>query len=168
VVLDEPTTALDVVIQRQILTRLMELRERLGFAVIFITHDLSLLLEVADRIAVMYAGRIVETAPAQELYRRARHPYSDGLLHSFPTLHGPRQALTGIRGFPPDLRSPAVGCPFQPRCDRAMDSCATTLPGLSERGLPASTGHLVACLLHPEQPVGDHHSDRGSDHVGTH
>ena len=168
VVLDEPTTALDVVIQRQILTRLMELRERLGFAIVFITHDLSLLLEVADRIAVMYAGRIVETAPAKELYRQARHPYSDGLLHSFPTLHGPRQALTGIRGFPPDLRSPPTGCPFQPRCDLAIDACATTLPPLSARGLPTEAGHLVACLLYPEQPVGDRHSDRGSDHVGTH
>ncbi len=105
IILDEPTTALDVVMQRQILSEIMGLRSRLGFSVIFITHDLSLLIEVADEIAVMYAGRIVEHGRSEEIYRTPRHPYSYGLLNSFPLLHGPRQSLTGIVGFPPDMRS---------------------------------------------------------------
>ncbi|MEU4291999.1 dipeptide/oligopeptide/nickel ABC transporter permease/ATP-binding protein [Kribbella sp. NPDC026596] len=145
-VLDEPTTALDVVVQRQILTKIMNLREQLGFAVIFITHDLSLLIEVADRIAIMYAGRVIETGAATELYRRPRHPYSDGLLHSFPHLHGPRRVLTGIPGAPPDLRLRSAGCPFQPRCGQAVAACTTTMP-LLLAPTSAPAGHLVACLL---------------------
>ena len=93
-IMDEPTTALDVVMQRQIVEQIAELRERLGFSVIFITHDVSLLIEIADRIAIMYAGEIVEDAAAQDVYRRPRHPYSDALLHSFPPLRGPRRELT--------------------------------------------------------------------------
>ena len=100
VIMDEPTTALDVVTQREILGELMELRERLGFAVLFITHDLSLLIEIADSIAVMYAGRLVERADAVALFRAPRHPYSLGLLSSFPALHGPRRHMTGIPGSP--------------------------------------------------------------------
>ena len=100
VILDEPTTALDVVTQREILEELTALRERLGFAVLFITHDLSLLAEIADSIAVMYAGRLVERAAADELFRAPRHPYTLGLLNSFPALHGPRRYMTGIPGSP--------------------------------------------------------------------
>ncbi|WUJ70566.1 dipeptide/oligopeptide/nickel ABC transporter permease/ATP-binding protein [Kribbella soli] len=148
-VLDEPTTALDVVVQRQILNQIMALREQLGFAVVFITHDLSLLIEVADRIAIMYAGRVIETGSASELYRSPQHPYSDGLLHSFPHLHGPRKVLTGIPGTPPDLRFIAPGCPFQPRCSKAIASCTTTMPLL----LATTEGHQVACLL--AQPRSD-------------
>ncbi|MBB0247092.1 ATP-binding cassette domain-containing protein, partial [Streptomyces alkaliphilus] len=128
VILDEPTTALDVVMQRQILTRLAELREHLGFSVVFITHDLSLLVEFSDRIAIMYGGRIVEQAPARDLYREAHHPYSHGLLHSFPALHGPRRELTGIPGSPPDLRAMPSGCAFHPRCPRAFEPCAREIP----------------------------------------
>ncbi|TCC08043.1 dipeptide/oligopeptide/nickel ABC transporter permease/ATP-binding protein [Kribbella soli] len=142
-VLDEPTTALDVVVQRQILNQIMALREQLGFAVVFITHDLSLLIEVADRIAIMYAGRVIETGSASELYRSPQHPYSDGLLRSFPHLHGPRKVLTGIPGTPPDLRIIAPGCPFQPRCGQAIAACTTTMPLL----LATTEGHQVACLL---------------------
>ena len=116
VILDEPTTALDVVTQREILEELTALRERLGFAVLFITHDLSLLAEIADSIAVMYAGRLVERAAADELFRAPRHPYTLGLLNSFPALHGPRRYMTGIPGSPPDLRMLPVGCVFHPRC----------------------------------------------------
>lgn len=101
IIMDEPTTALDVVVQRDILVELMALREHLNFAVIFITHDLSLLLEVADQVAIMYAGRIVETASWQELYRHARHPYTYGLLNSFPSLHRPKRRMNGIPGSPP-------------------------------------------------------------------
>jgi peptide/nickel transport system ATP-binding protein len=150
-VLDEPTTALDVVVQRQILTKIMNLREQLGFAVVFITHDLSLLIEVADRIAVMYAGRIIETSTAKQLYEAPRHPYSDGLLHSFPLLHGPRRILTGIPGAPPDLRLRSAGCAFQPRCAQAMGACTTTIPLLSATNLPTEApDHQVACLLYQD------------------
>jgi peptide/nickel transport system ATP-binding protein len=127
-IMDEPTTALDVVIQREILEQLMDLRDRFGFTVIFITHDLSLLIELADTIAVMYAGEIVERAPAQALFRAPRHPYTYGLLNSFPVLHGPRIAMTGIKGSPPDLRHVPDGCPFHPRCAHAMPECRTDHP----------------------------------------
>ena len=130
VIMDEPTTALDVVTQREILEELMELRERLGFAVLFITHDLSLLVEIADSIAVMYAGRLVERAGATALFRAPRHPYSLGLLSSFPALHGPRRHLTGIPGSPPDLRLLPAGCVFHPRCSYVMDRCRTDSPPL--------------------------------------
>ncbi len=128
VIMDEPTTALDVVTQREILTELAELQRDLSFAVLFITHDLSLLVELADSIAVMYAGRLLEQAAAADLYRAPRHPYTLGLLRSFPPLHGARRPLTGIPGSPPDLRTPPPGCPFHPRCDYAMDVCRTEMP----------------------------------------
>ena len=104
VIFDEPTTALDVVTQREILEELMGLRDRLGFAALFITHDLSLLVELADDIAVMYAGRVMERAPAGALFRAPRLPYTHGLLHCFPPMHGKRVAMEGIPGSPPDIR----------------------------------------------------------------
>jgi peptide/nickel transport system ATP-binding protein len=125
VIMDEPTTALDVVTQREILEELMRLRDELNFAVLFITHDLSLLVEIADSVAVMYAGRLVENGPASAIYRAPRHPYSHGLLNSFPRLHGPRQVMEGIPGSPPDLRTPPPGCSFNPRCRYAFDKCRT-------------------------------------------
>ena len=128
VIMDEPTTALDVVTQREILTELAALQRDLSFAVLFITHDLSLLVELADSIAVMYAGRLLEQAAASDLYRAPRHPYTLGLLRSFPPLHGAREPLTGIPGSPPDLRTPPPGCPFHPRCGYAMDICRTEMP----------------------------------------
>ncbi|WP_051433184.1 ABC transporter ATP-binding protein [Promicromonospora kroppenstedtii] len=152
-IMDEPTTALDVVMQRQILEQVMELRERLGFSVVLITHDVSLLVEVADRIAVMYAGEIVETAPARDVYQRPRHPYSAGLLGSFPPLHGPRRELAGIPGAPPDLSQREPGCPFAARCPHVMDVCRTELPVLG-RTAAAESGRLVACHLHTSLPAG--------------
>ena len=128
VILDEPTTALDVVTQREILEELALLRNRLDFAVLFISHDLSLLVEIADSIAVMYAGRLVERAGANAIFRAPRHPYSLGLLSSFPALHGPRLAMEGIPGSPPDLRNMPAGCPFHPRCGYAFDRCRTDPP----------------------------------------
>ncbi|MGW5670783.1 ABC transporter ATP-binding protein [Micromonospora sp. NPDC003776] len=148
VIMDEPTTALDVVMQRQILGQLAELRERLGFAVLFITHDLSLLVEFSDRIAIMYGGRIVEEAAAGQLYRGALHPYTDGLLHSFPALRGPRRELTGIPGSPPDLRAMPDGCAFHPRCPKAFDPCDKKLPPLGPPG-DGDPRRSVACWLHP-------------------
>jgi peptide/nickel transport system ATP-binding protein len=151
VIMDEPTTALDVVMQRQILAKLVELRERLGFSVLFITHDLSLLVEFADRIAIMYGGRIVEEAPSSLIYHDALHPYSHGLLHSFPALRGERRELTGIPGSPPDLRGMPTGCAFHPRCPHAFEPCTTDVPLL---GIPVPRAGVItdtrtaACWLH--------------------
>ena len=152
VIMDEPTTALDVVTQREILEELTALRDRLGFAVLFITHDLSLLIEIADSIAVMYAGRMVERARATALFRAPRHPYTLGLLGSFPSLHGPRVHMTGIPGSPPDLRNLPAGCAFHPRCRYVMERCRTELPPLAasrpgRRGEPAGRRVLAAGRL---------------------
>ena len=149
VIMDEPTTALDVVMQRQILSQLVELRERLGFSVVFITHDLSLLVEFSDRIAIMYGGRIVEEAYAADLYRESLHPYSDGLLHSFPALRGPRRELTGIPGSPPDLRAMPTGCVFHPRCPKAFEACSAKVPVLATPDGYHGAARSVACWLHP-------------------
>jgi peptide/nickel transport system ATP-binding protein len=148
VIMDEPTTALDVVTQREIISELFELRARFGFAMIFITHDLSLLTELADEIVVMYAGALVERATSRELYEAPRHPYTLGLLNSFPPMHGVRSQLTGIPGSPPDLADLPSGCQFHPRCPYAMARCSTERPPLVDVG---DTGRSVACWLH----VGD-------------
>ncbi len=146
-IMDEPTTALDVVVQREILTEIIRLREKLGFSVIFITHDLSLLLELADHIAIMYAGRIVEKASQRDLYLHPRHPYSYGLLNSFPSLHGPRRKMAGIPGSPPDLRSVPPGCAFHIRCPLAIEVCHEALPSLlAMKG--EKSEQLVACHLY--------------------
>ncbi|WP_326679874.1 ABC transporter ATP-binding protein [Streptomyces sp. NBC_01237] len=156
VIMDEPTTALDVVMQRQILRRLVQLREQLNFSVVFITHDISLLIEFSDRIAIMYGGRIVEEAGAAEIYRDPRHPYSDGLLHSFPALHGPRRELTGIPGSPPHLSAMPTGCAFHPRCGKAFEPCDERVPVLTP---PAGEpGRAVACWLHAQDPRAPHPS----------
>jgi peptide/nickel transport system ATP-binding protein len=152
VIMDEPTTALDVVTQREILEELKDLRDEFGFAILFITHDLSLLIEIADSIAVMYAGRLVERAPANALFRAPRHPYTLGLLSSFPPLHGPRAAMTGIPGSPPDLRQLPSGCVFHPRCRFVFDRCSVDAPPLEAVGTRA--GRLAACWLQDGgQPV---------------
>jgi len=149
IIMDEPTTALDVVIQRDILTEVMRLRQQLGFAVIFITHDLSLLLEMADEVIIMYAGRMVEKASRKALRQHALHPYTDGLLHTFPTLEGPIVRMTGIPGTPPDLRMVPSGCVFHPRCKKAWGKCSTVRPVLlpSPAGV-GSAGQQVACHLY--------------------
>ena len=154
VIMDEPTTALDVVVQRDILAQIVELKERLGFAIMFITHDLSLLLELADRIAVMYAGRLLETGAAADLMRDPAHPYTRGLLNSFPSLSGPRRELAGIPGSPPDLRDPQPGCPFEPRCGFAVPACRevdmTLEPWKGKQSGTAplpGTAHLTACPI---------------------
>jgi peptide/nickel transport system ATP-binding protein len=144
VIMDEPTTALDVVTQREILEELTALKDRLGFAVLFITHDLSLLIEIADSITIMYGGRVVERAESNALFRAPRHPYTLGLLGSFPPLHGPRRHMSGIPGSPPDLGHPPDGCRFNPRCGYVMDQCRTQLPPLAP---PRDPSRLVACWL---------------------
>jgi peptide/nickel transport system ATP-binding protein len=150
IILDEPTTALDVVVQREILQQVEALKRDFGFAVLFITHDLSLLLEFADRIAIMYAAEIVETAPAQQLANDARHPYTHGLLQSFPPLSGPLERLTGISGSPPDLRNPPSGCRFHPRCQHcASDDGELYIRQTTERPVlrEVAPRHAVACHL---------------------
>ena len=145
---DEPTTALDVTVQAQILDLIGRLRVELGMAVLLITHDLGVVAEVADEVAVMYAGRIVEQAPVDELFARPEHPYTWGLLDSIPRLDRPvSEGLTPIPGRPPSLIAPPPGCAFNPRCEFAMDECRSVIPPLEPS--PASAGHLVACHLEP-------------------
>jgi peptide/nickel transport system ATP-binding protein len=150
VILDEPTTALDVVVQREILQQIKELQHELGFSVLFITHDVSLLFELADRVAIMYAGELVETASASALAANPRHPYTQGLLRSFPPLHGPLTRLTGIPGAPPDLAAPPSGCRFHPRCPHCVrDESPMYVRQTTERPVlrEVEPGHRVACHL---------------------
>ena len=149
VIMDEPTSALDVVGQRSLMTQIKELQQRLGFAVIFVTHDMSLVSHYSDRLAVMYAGQLVEVARTEVLFANPLHPYSRGLLDAFPSIRGPRRALTGIPGSPPDLGHPPAGCRFQPRCPAAMEQCATERPGLDWEGQSQ-----VRCFLYPADPAG--------------
>jgi peptide/nickel transport system ATP-binding protein len=153
VIMDEPTTALDVVVQRDILAQIVELKERLGFSIVFITHDLSLLLELADRIAVMYAGRLLEVGAAEEIHHEPSHPYTKGLLNSFPSLRGPRRDLAGIPGSPPDLRNLPPGCPFLPRCGYGSAACRQVDMELLPVATSSDPGHLTACpFVLPETP----------------
>lgn len=144
-VMDEPTTALDVVVQRQILQEIDAVRRRLGIAIVFITHDLSLLVEMSDRIAIMYAGELVEEAPAADIYSAPKHPYTRQLMQAFPPLSGPRERRSGIPGRPPSLAAELPGCPFFERCPARM-------PGQCDTHKPANVevqpGHRVACFLH--------------------
>ena len=150
-IMDEPTTALDVVVQRDILQQIEDLQLRFGFAVLFITHDLSLLVEISDRLGVMYAGTLVELAPAAELLDHPLHPYTRGLMNSFPSIEGPKTRLEGIPGSPPDLVTPPTGCRFHPRCPECLQTKVelfrlqtTVHPDLRE----VSKGHFVACHLY--------------------
>jgi peptide/nickel transport system ATP-binding protein len=150
VIMDEPTTALDVVVQREILQQVRDLQNELGFAVLFITHDLSLLFEFAHRIAIMYAGEVVEQAPAAQLRTAAEHPYTLGLIRSFPSLTGPLERMTGIPGSPPDLASPPAGCRFHPRCPHCTDEVSalhTLQTTVRPRLHTVAPQHEVACHL---------------------
>jgi peptide/nickel transport system ATP-binding protein len=148
-IMDEPTTALDVVVQREILQQVQDLKRDLGFSVLFITHDLSLLIEFADRIAIMYAGEIVETAPSAQLQSNPLHPYTRGLMESFPPLTGPMQRLVGIPGAPPDLADPPAGCRFHPRCPLCIPDGPAYRRQTTERPRLRQVGsrHFAACHL---------------------
>jgi len=147
---DEPTTALDVTIQAQILDLLNRLRRELGMSVLLISHDLGVVADTTDRVAVMYAGRIVELGETHDILANPRHPYTLGLLRSVPRLDRPRTAeLTAIEGTPPDLSSDLVGCPFRPRCAWAIGRCATLDPPLEA----ISPDHAAACWVKPDEPV---------------
>jgi peptide/nickel transport system ATP-binding protein len=142
---DEPTTALDVTIQAQILDLLVEMKSRLGMAVMLITHAMGVVAETAQRVVVMYAGKVVEEAPVGELFARPRHPYTQGLIHSIPRLDraGRKVRLEAIPGVVPSLLNPPPGCRFAPRCRFAMAACTRAVPDLREVG----PGHKVACIL---------------------
>ncbi len=130
VIMDEPTSALDVVAQRSLMVQIKELQQTFGFAVIFVTHDMSLISHFSDRLMVMYAGQIDELGATRTIFDRPRHPYTQGLLEAFPSIRGPRVPLKGIPGNPPDLSAVPTGCRFHPRCPYAVDRCAEAEPGL--------------------------------------
>ncbi|MFJ8308594.1 MULTISPECIES: ABC transporter ATP-binding protein [unclassified Streptomyces] len=132
IIADEPTTALDVTVQAQVMDLLAELRRELNMGLILITHDLGVVADVADKIAVMYAGRIVEQAPVHQIYRAPAHPYTKGLLESIPRLDQKGQELYAIKGLPPNLLHIPPGCAFNPRCPMAQDICRTDVPPLFE------------------------------------
>jgi peptide/nickel transport system ATP-binding protein len=143
---DEPTTALDVTIQDQILKLLLDLRDRLGMSVILVTHDLGVVAQTCDRVAVMYAGRILEVGPVVEVFRRPRHAYTLGLLGSIPSGGAIRQPLRSIEGAPPSLVDLPPGCAFAPRCSFATDACRAHRPNLARVG----PDHISTCIHHEQ------------------
>jgi peptide/nickel transport system ATP-binding protein len=142
VIMDEPTSALDVVAQRSLMVQIKELQQQLGFAVIFVTHDMSLVRHFSDRLMVMYAGQVAEFGPTRQIFEKPLHPYSVGLLDAFPSIRGPKVPLTGIPGSPPDLANPPEGCRFAPRCPQVFDRCLSTVVPLY-----SLNGDQVRCLL---------------------
>ncbi len=141
VVADEPVTALDVIVQNQVLRTFRELQERLHLSVIMITHDISVVAETCDQVAVMYAGQIVERASVERFFREPYHPYTLGLQNAYPNLANPNQELISIEGYPPDLVEPPTGCRFSSRCPFAMECCFHEAPPLVE----VAPGHQAAC-----------------------
>ncbi len=148
---DEPTTALDVTIQDQIIRQMRELKEQHGTSIIFITHDLGVIAELCEKVEVMYGGLIMEEAPIDELFEHPSHPYTLGLLESMPSIQQDKaERLIPIPGSPPDMTNPPAGCPFAPRCRYARKICAAELPELQ----PVGEGHSARCwLLDPEAPA---------------
>ncbi len=146
VIMDEPTSALDVVAQRSLMSKIKDLQRSLGFAVIFVTHDMSVVSRYSDRVMVMYAGQIAETARTGAIFDRPLHPYTRGLMNAFPSVRGPRRDLLGIPGAPPDLARPPTGCRFNPRCPEVMPECLSHQPELYRVGAAD-----VRCLLYAEQ-----------------
>ena len=145
VIADEPTTALDVMVQAQVLKLLKSLQRELGLAMLFITHDLSVLVEVSERLAIMYAGKIVEEGTSREVFQMPKHPYSQALAAAFPAIGDDRfrHKPSGLGGDPPDPQAIPSGCPFHPRCPVAFEPCPTVVPSL----YPAGEGRRAACLL---------------------
>jgi oligopeptide/dipeptide ABC transporter ATP-binding protein len=150
IIMDEPTSALDVVGQRSLMAQIKQLQERLGFAVIFVTHDMSLVSHFSDRLLVMYAAQIAELGQTRRVFDKSLHPYTRGLLEAFPSISGPKTHLLGIPGMPPDLLHPPSGCRFSPRCPLATDRCRVVEPVLTE-----VDGELVRCLLYEDGRVAE-------------
>jgi peptide/nickel transport system ATP-binding protein len=149
VIADEPVTALDVIVQRQVLDVLRGLQARLGLAMILVTHDMAVVAYACDRVAVMYAGRIVESGPAEQVLERPLHPYTMGLTHAFPDVHGGSAELVPIDGVPPALIDPPPGCRFAPRCPFAVARCRAESPPLAQYG----ADHAAACWRAAEAPA---------------
>ncbi len=149
VIMDEPTSALDVVAQRSLMVQIKELQDELGFAVIFVTHDMSLVSHFSDRLMVMYAGQVAEFGPTRKVFDAPQHPYTIGLMEAFPSIRGPRVPLTGIPGSPPNLANPPQGCRFAPRCPKVMARCRQEWPELYH-----VNGTLVRCLLYADGEAG--------------
>jgi peptide/nickel transport system ATP-binding protein len=143
IIADEPTTSLDVIVEAQILKQLHDLKDRYSLSLILITHNMGIVAEMADRVAVMYAGRIAEDAPTSEIFENAKHPYSKALLESIPNIRVEDQHLKTIPGSPPDLTDPPSGCPFHPRCPYVFDRCRSEIPTLVTTGKRAR----AACFL---------------------
>jgi peptide/nickel transport system ATP-binding protein len=150
VIMDEPTSALDVVAQRSLMVQIKELQEQLGFAIIFVTHDMSLVSHFSDRLMVMYGGVVAEFGATRQVFDAPLHPYSIGLLEAFPSIRGPRVPLTGIPGSPPDLANIPPGCRFAARCPKVMARCEVEPPELYQ-----VDGTLVRCFLHGGDGPGD-------------
>ncbi len=142
---DEPGTALDVIVQAQVLRLMRSLKEKLGLSMIMISHDLSIVAEVCEKIAIMYAGHVVEYGNIEAIFKEPLHPYTQGLLGAFPGLKGERKKLVSIPGQPPDLLAPPPACRFNPRCPYVMDICKQVKPVLKRAG---SGDHYVACYLY--------------------
>lgn len=143
VILDEPTTALDVVVEREIFAKVRELQSQLGFAILLITHDLARMLQVSDRVAILYAARLCELGTVAQVRDAPQHPYTQGLLRAFPSVHGDVSLLESIPGNPPSLSSPPTGCRFHPRCSQAFDRCQAEEP----RWMRLDAQHATACHL---------------------
>jgi len=141
---DEPGTALDVIVQAQVLKLMSELRKRLNLAIVMISHDLSIISETCDKLAIMYAGKIVELGDIYSMFKESLHPYTQGLIDAFPNIKEERRKMYSIPGSPPNLLKPPTGCRFHPRCKYAMDICMKEEPQVKE----ASKGHYVACFLY--------------------
>ena len=148
IVADEPVTALDVIVQRQILDVFRNLRDRLGISVVLVTHDISVVAYACDRVAVMYAGKVVEEGSVQEVLKAPAHPYTMGLSNAFPDLTGEMADLIPIEGDPPDLRAPPPGCRFVPRCPFVLAACS-----ISAEPVELGSGRIVACRRHHESAV---------------
>jgi len=150
IIADEPTTALDVIVQDQILKELKKVQSELGMSIIYISHDIAVIAQVTEHTGVMYAGKMVEYGTTPEIFARPRHPYAWLLLSSTPSITGPRRKLAPLVGEPPDLMKPPSGCRFHPRCPFATERCTTDDPPMEDVG----GGHLVACWNHDKVPVG--------------
>jgi peptide/nickel transport system ATP-binding protein len=142
IIADEPTTALDVVVQRGVLQLLKDIQDQNGNTVLLVTHDMAVHANVADRVMIMYAGRIMEEAPTQTIFNAPLHPYTQHLIRSLPVV-GDRSNKASLQGTPPNLANPPSGCRFHPRCPRAMPICQTQIPQM----VSAGNGHRVACHL---------------------
>jgi peptide/nickel transport system ATP-binding protein len=148
IIADEPTTALDVIVQEQVLQELKSIQDDLGMSIIYISHDIAVIAEITDHLGVMYAGKLVEYGPTEEIFARPRHPYAWLLLSSTPSVTGPRRKLAPLEGEPPNLLNPPTGCRFHPRCPFATDKCSAEEPPIED----IAPGHRVACWHHDQVP----------------